>query len=361
MKNKTVCFFNSNKVWGGGEKWYYDTALFFRKEGYKVLVATNKKSELFERIKKTGISAYQIKIGNLSLLNIFKIIKISRLLKTNNVDCIILNLPSDVKAAGIAAKIARVKKIIYRRGLAVPVRNTFINRFLFRKVITTIIANSKEIKRTILHYPELVPEDKICVIYNGIEPKNYNPVPGKKIYTKRSNEIVLGNVGRLVEQKGQKYLIEIARMLKEAGTNFKILIAGNGKLESVLKQLAARLEVNEHVQFIGFVKDIKTFIDSIDVFLLSSLHEGSANILIEVMAYQKPIVAFNISSNPEIIENGKTGFLVNFPDIKDFTEKTIFLMRNEKLREQFGKAGRVRVKNLFDQDRNLQELLELIK
>ena len=74
-------------------------------------------------------------------------IKIYTLLKKYAIHSIILNLPSDLKVGGIAAKLAGVKQIIYRRGTALAVRNTFLNRFLFRYIISRIIANSVEIQR----------------------------------------------------------------------------------------------------------------------------------------------------------------------------------------------------------------------
>ncbi len=85
------------------------------------------------------------------------------------------NLSGDMKIASIAGKMAGVPKIIYRRGSAIPIRNSPINRYLFRRVITKIMANSKETKRTILaNNQSLVPDDKIRVIYNGVYLPRYH-------------------------------------------------------------------------------------------------------------------------------------------------------------------------------------------
>jgi len=62
LKNKTICFFNSTKAWGGGEKWHYDISVRLYKKGYSTLIVTNKKSVLYSRIILTGQKVYNIKI-----------------------------------------------------------------------------------------------------------------------------------------------------------------------------------------------------------------------------------------------------------------------------------------------------------
>ncbi len=142
MKKKTVCFFNTCKNWGGGEKWHFDISTRLSDKGYDVIVVTNKRSELCSRIKKWSLRLYAIKISNLSFLNIFKVLKVYKILKNEKIKTIILNLPSDLKVAGVAAKLAGIEKIIYRRGSAIPIKDSFLNRFLFKHIITGVVANS---------------------------------------------------------------------------------------------------------------------------------------------------------------------------------------------------------------------------
>ena len=128
-----IAFFNSTKVWGGGEKWHYEISLALQKKGFETIIFTNKRSELYNRISSTGQKVYNIKISNLSFLNPFKIIVLKRVFQQEKIDSIILNLSADLKVAGIAARLAGIKKIVYRRGSAIPIRNTFLNRYIFIK------------------------------------------------------------------------------------------------------------------------------------------------------------------------------------------------------------------------------------
>lgn len=154
--------------------------------------------------------------------------------KSQKVDAVVINLPSDLKLAGIAAKLCGIKKIIYRRGMPHPLRNTRLNRFLFQNVLTHVVVNSLEIGRSLEKgNEEWFPKEKMILIYNGVD--TTKPVPhSNKLYEKKNDEIVIGNAGRLTDQKGQKYLIEMADILKEEGMNVKVLIAGEGELKETL-------------------------------------------------------------------------------------------------------------------------------
>ena len=140
---KTICFFNSTKAWGGGEKWHFETSTFLHEQGHCVLVIAHKHGELFKRLKKTNIKCLGTQISNLSFLNPVKIKAVQKTLQIHRVSTIILNLSRDVKVAGLAAKQAGVERIIYRRGSAIPISNTLLNRYLFKNVISEILANSR--------------------------------------------------------------------------------------------------------------------------------------------------------------------------------------------------------------------------
>ena len=359
-ETKKICLFNTCKIWGGGEKWHHDIALKFHAKGYEVMVCTNIKSELCNRLKETKIPVFEINISNLSFLNPFKLYRIFHFFKTQEIDTVILGLPSDVKSAGIPAKLAGVKKIIYRRGTALPVKNSLLNKFIFKYVVTNVITNSLEIKKKFLEYnPNLFPTNDIHVIYNGIE-SNGNGISLLPKLNGFHKQIILGNAGRLVEQKGQKYLIDIAKILKQQDIDFKIKIAGKGHLKESLLAYARKQKVEDKIEFLDFVLDMNNFLKNIDIFLLPSLHEGSANIVLEAMYHSKPTIAFNISSMPEIIDNGETGYLVKYPDVEEFSNKIIYLTQNYTFRKEMGENAHRKIQQQFDFNKNILQLEELL-
>jgi glycosyltransferase involved in cell wall biosynthesis len=306
------------------------------------------RSELAQRAQKAGLPLIEVAIGNLSFLNPFKLVQLYRLFRKVSVGSLILNLPSDVKAAGLAARLAGVQRIIYRRGSALPIRDTWFNRFLFRYIVDEIIANSEETKRTILaKNPHLFPEEKIHVIYNGMDLQQFDLRLSRGSDTRPSGRVVLGHAGRLSSEKNQKFLIDVTRELIKAGLNCCLHIAGTGPLEKALQDYAVENGLREEVVFLGFQEDVSPFMASIDIFLLSSRWEGFGYVLIEAMAAKKPVVAFASSSTPEIVENGKTGHLVPPGDLGAFVRRVKELSLDPQQRLVFGRAGRERVENLF--------------
>jgi len=101
---KGICFFNTAKAWGGGEKWHYEVSHYLHKKGYAVLVIAHNNGALIKKLRASGIPNEGIELGNLSFLNPFKYLALLKLIRGYNLDTIILNLSSDVKIAGLCAK-----------------------------------------------------------------------------------------------------------------------------------------------------------------------------------------------------------------------------------------------------------------
>ncbi len=359
-QKQTICLFNTMNSWGGGEKWHLDMASYLVQQPHKVIYISTSGSPLSKKLKEIGISGNNVRISNLSFLNPIKIIRIVRIFRKEKVGVLIANLSEDMKIASIAGKIARVPKIIYRRGSAIPVRNTPINRYLFRRVITKIMANSKETKRTILaNNPMLVPDDKIKVIYNGIFLPRYHR-KREPLYYSDEGEVVLGCAGRLSEEKGHLHLLEMMQFLHNNGWRFKLLIAGEGRLLQFLQRKAKKLGVDDRVEFLGFVEDMPAFFESLDIFLLSSHYEGFGYVIAEAMASKKPVVAFNIRSSAEIIAHGETGYITDRNSAQAMADRVLELAGNKTLREKMGRNGRKRVEDLFSLEKNKDQVLELI-
>ncbi len=358
---KRICFFNSLSTWGGGEKWHYDLSTGLAGMDFDVFAFAHPKGELMKKLKATSLRNYPVKVSNISFINPFKINHLRRIFLREEVKTLVINLSSDLKVAGLAAKLAGVENIIYKRANAIPIRNTSLNRFLFSKVITRMIANSEETKRSVLaNNPNLIEPSKIHVIYPGIELDLTEKTGLDPVYEKLDGEIVLGNAGRLSEEKGQIYLIHLAEILKERGVRFRILIAGEGKLKSWLKKQARQRNVQEEVIFLGFIKDVERFYSNIDIFLLTSLWEGFGYVLVEAMAQKKPVIAFDIKSSAEVVDDGTSGYLVPRGDVQTMADRVVQLARNKKLRQEFGNRGFLKVEEQFTINNTIEEVRDFL-
>jgi glycosyltransferase involved in cell wall biosynthesis len=321
----------------------------------------NTQSILLQKLRKNKIPVFVISLGNLSFLNPIKILTLFLFFKKAGIKTLIINLSSDLKVAGIAGRLAGVKKVIYRRGSAIPIKNSPLNRFIFKYLVTDVVANSEETRRTILqNNPKLFDHSRIHIIYNGIDLDEFDKQKHLPKLSIENNEFIIGNCGRLSHEKGQHHLVELASLLKKSGKSFKILIAGEGKQEAELKRMAAAKNVEDKVIFLGFINNLTSFYEKIDLFVLTSKWEGFGFVLVEAMSYKKPVIAFDINSSAEIIIDNETGYLAERENVQDLFEKTLRLMNDKFLRESMGTKGKQRVEEMFTMKKALKQVEELI-
>jgi glycosyltransferase involved in cell wall biosynthesis len=318
-------------------------------------------SELAKRIRQSGNQRLiPVKISNLSFLNPRKVQSLKKIFLKEEIDTIIMNLPADLKSAGLAAKKAGIPNRIYRRGSAIPIKNTFINRYLFSEVVSRVIVNSGKTAETILeNNARLIDKKRIEIIYNGIDLKSYDSFKGR-LYEPKEDEVVIGNLGRLSEQKCQNLLIEMAAILRQKGLKFTLLIGGTGEKDPELRQLVKNHKLDDFVRFLGFVEVSREFMNSIDIFVLTSKWEGFGYVLVEAAAAGLPVVAFDVSSNPEVVEDNRTGELVVPFDINEMANEVEILAQDRLKRIALGTAGRIMVEEKFQFDQSLEKLKNLL-
>lgn len=326
-------FFNSTQNWGGGEKWHFDMATELAHEGLPVILFAQKDGSLYQRAKSTSLPITTVNINNWSILRLDKIWRLKKIFEKSQIDTIILNLPADLKTAGIAAKWAGVRRIVYRRGSAIPIKANPLNKFLFRNIVTDILANSQATKQTINKNTQLFPDKKITVIPNGLHSEAFD-TPAEQLH----NPIRIGHLGRFVYQKNQAFLIEVAKELKNQNKNIEWHLGGDGPMWEQIKESAKEAALS-NMLFPGFINNSKQFFQEVDIVVLPSRWEGFGYVIAEAMAVGKPVVAFDISSNPELITHEVNGKLVPAEDIGAFSEALLQLIKKPKSILEMGEHG----------------------
>jgi len=94
---KTICFFNSTKTWGGGEKWHYEMSTYLYSKGCDVLVIVSPNSELSKKLEKIGIPQEKIKVSNFSYINFTKVKHVAEIYIKYNVSTVVMNSSEDMK------------------------------------------------------------------------------------------------------------------------------------------------------------------------------------------------------------------------------------------------------------------------
>lgn len=354
MKNNnnlnTLCFFNSYHLWGGGEKWHFSAAKYFKQLGEEVVLMVPKDGELAKKSQqqKLGIPIIDISLNKYSYFNLWQIIRIIYYFKKFKVKSVVFNAPRDIRFAALAARVAGVKNIIYRNGMPVPIASKKSFIYAFKYGLNKIIPISQEVRRVMLETsPLLVKNFKLdTIIENAVDFTDYQ---AENISTKsefsippgwiKPGDIILGNSARLSDQKGQIHLLAACKILKDKNIPFKLLIAGSGEKETHLRERVQTLGLSQHVLFLGHLNDVISFLSQIDIYVFSSLYEGTASSLVEAMAMKLPIVCFDISSMPELVYHGENGLLTAAFNEKQFAENIETLINSRELRTRFGERG----------------------
>ena len=238
-------------------------------------------------------------------------------------------------------------------------RVVFFNRLL-TPFIDYFIAISQGMKQS-LRLREKIPDNKITLIYNGVDVDAISKVSCNKTELRKSLGIppdipVLGTVGRLVAEKQYPLLFKLLSTLKNRGIEFITLIVGDGPDRKPLESLTKKMSLNDQVWFLGQRNDVIQLLELMDVFVFSSGGEAFSITLLEAMAKAKPIVAFDVKGVDEAIVTHETGFLVPFGNVEEFANKVKLLLESPELALRMGKSGFERVNTEFDIRSNIKKL-----
>jgi glycosyltransferase involved in cell wall biosynthesis len=214
---------------------------------------------------------------------------------------------SSFKVALLLALLPIRKLIVHERGTIWNQQTTswLIPRFVAWKA--SIILSNSFATKTMLVKKFSIPSKKIRVLHNGINTLTDHNCGGN--HKKNKTIFHIGFIGRLDSHKGVHLLIEAMHFLKNE--NIKLIIAGEGVLESALKKSASKLS---NVEFIGRVNSPYLFLNKIDLLVVPSIREPLGNVCLEAGMCRTPVLAANVDGIPEIIEHGVTGELIDATD-----------------------------------------------
>jgi glycosyltransferase involved in cell wall biosynthesis len=193
---------------------------------------------------------------------------------------------------------------------------------------------------------------KIHLITNGIDTTRFQNCRGgaavRAALSIPGDSIVLGSVGRLVDVKNYELLIRSFAAVKHQVSRAHLLLVGDGPLNGPLRDLADELNVSESVHFAGYQSEIWTFLDAMDLFILTSKSEGTPQAVLEASVAGLPIIASNVGGLAQVIEDGRTGLLFPSHDCDALTSAIMRLIGDLPLRVALARAGKARVTSVYD-------------
>lgn len=215
-----------------------------------------------------------------------------------------------------------------------------------------VIANSSAVRNWLISIG--LDENNIDVIPNGIKveelPQRSPDFPIRRGFGLDPSVPLIAVVSRLDPRKGIEYFLQGAATLAARFPAAQFLVVGPAlrpEYRSSLERLARNLNLTEKVRFTGERNDVRQLLKEIDLAVLPSLSEGFSNSLLEAMAAGLPVVATDVGGNPEIVENGKTGFLVRPNDAQAIGDAMAGILGSPEIARRFGEAGFRRVAERF--------------
>ena len=240
-------------------------------------------------------------------------------------------------------------------------------RRMIRPLVGRYIAVSKDLSQW-LSTRVGVRAPRIRQIYNGVDQETFSPAENMDDAVTPEgflpdNAVVIGTVGRLAAVKDQASLVKGFKLLLDRSTELKdrlrLIIAGDGPLQGQLEDLIIEQRIGRQVWMTGDRDDVPRLLRQFNLFVLPSLGEGISNTILEAMATGLPVIATNVGGNPELVQEGVNGCLVEKADPEQLAATMERLLNQPKRLKAMGEASLQRVRKEFHWDRTVAEYLDV--
>jgi glycosyltransferase involved in cell wall biosynthesis len=260
----------------------------------------------------------------------------------------------------ILAKIFNLKVISRSNSSSAGWSKNFFKQIIFSfffKKANKILVNSFDFKKEMDKKYSI---NSLCILnpfdFKNIKRKSYEKA--QKIY-KKKNSLKIISVGRLTDQKDFLTLLKAIKILKNK-REVELVIVGKGREKKRLEDYVLNEKLETYVRFIGYQKNPFKFIKQADIFILTSLFEGSPNVLVEALFLKKYVISTDCPTGPrEILNNGKYGSLVKIGDYKEISKILVNYKKNKIIKKKIN-LGHNSLKK-FSYEINCEKYLNLIK
>lgn len=284
-----------------------------------------------------------------------------QLITTEQIDVIHAHQYTPMFYATLAAAGRGVRVVYTEHGRLYPEKWNW-KRYLFNPLLALgidhIVSIAESTKRAMVRYDNF-PSSKIRVIHNGVdfdECRTTVDMAAKRRSLGLDDGCrIIGTAARLEEIKNIPMMLRVFKRVLAAQPDAVLLIAGRGTREEELKTLAADMGIAGQVRFLGVRFDMVEIYPLFEVFLLTSFTEGISITLLEAMANGVPAVATDVGGNPEVVEDGETGYLVPTGEVALMAGRVLELLDDPESAHSMGRRGQVRITEHFSFSRMMED------
>lgn len=405
-RKKKLVFYAESTAVGGDSKYLYELINSMKDKDYKIRCYCNSVISGYLREKidlaipvqvvKTWHSEYpqknkrtnsfilkvactiigEIRIVFFQLLKVWYVFKniflIYAILKKENADILHINnggypAAESCIAAIFAAKFARVNKIVISvhnlartRYKLIRIFEKMIDKYVSRNVAKIIVATDS-VRKSLVEKRDF-PLGLIVKIPCGVVCPEHKKLPNmvRKQFEVSDDRKILIATTRFDGTKGQEYLLEALSLLKEKYRNFKCFLIGEGSVFQEMVGLSRKFKLQNYVVFTGYRKDVPMFLAVADILIQPSVaHENSPYSVLEAMSYELPVIGTSVGGTSELVDNGKTGFIIPPKNPRALFNALSYLLKNEEKAKEMGRMGRERVIDKFNMDFSVKKTMKL--
>ncbi|MDN4526735.1 glycosyltransferase family 4 protein [Fictibacillus fluitans] len=352
------------------EKFHLPVMKWFKEQGWSVHVAAHGNLELPYTDKKFNLP---IQRSPISKLNLLAYRELKALIDENQYQIIDCHTPMGGVLARLAAKSQRTKVIYTAHGFhfykGAPRLNWLlyypIEKLLAKNTDSLITINKEDYQTATSNRFRAAAIHHVHGV--GVDTTRFRPIPDavKQELRKKlgyvENEFLLFYAAEFNKNKNQQLLINILADLTKELPQVKLLLAGEGPLLEECRKLAKDKKVEDKVEFLGYQKDILPFLNVSDLAVASSLREGLPVNILEAMACGLPVLANKNRGHHDLIQNNKTGWMVETQHAAEYVRKIRLLASNPELRKRLGANGRSVVLEKFSITKVLAEKTAICK
>lgn len=277
------------------------------------------------------------------------LVKLARLFRDRKVDAIVTVGAGDKMFWGrLAARWARVPVVLAAiHSTGWPDSIGRLNRLL-TPITDSFIAVAPSHGHFLIERLRL-PAEKVAIIPNGVDTDRFSPLPCAASVRAELGIDPAAPVATIVAalrpEKNHEMFLSVARTVARRLPTARFLVVGDGPLREHLEQRAWELGIANQVSFLGSRDDVPRLLAASDVFTLTSHNEANPVSILEAMSTSRPVVATDVGSIHEAVDDGRTGYLVPRGDPKQFSNRLLRLLENPLLAREMGAIARQKVVN----------------
>lgn len=340
-----VLITNSTGLYGGGEYFVLELARALRARGHRIWVSCKPDNLLYAKCLEAGISLLPLDFPPKGRLIHF-VTAIYRAIKEYDIQIVHTNSNYDRTAGAFAAWRAGVPHVTNVHSLH-SIQHNLTHRIRNRMMTDRFLADGVRTKDLLVTHDH-IPSTKISVFYHGVNPDYMRRDEHQRHQARRQfgftdDDIVVGNIARMVPMKGQEYLLQAFAIVGRAFPHARLVIVGDGELYHQLTSQAQSLDIHKQITFTGFREDLQALFSSFDIYAHSSIEGAGETISFAVqqaLAHELPVVVTRVGDVAENVLEGTNGFIVPERDAQALAERLTILVKDRPLRQAMGNESR---------------------